>query len=78
MTLGTPVVCADHPALVEVAGPAAIVLPRSVEAWAGALVEVGRRRDELVAAGRVRAAAFTSACAGADLAVAYHRALGSA
>jgi alpha-1,3-rhamnosyl/mannosyltransferase len=78
MTLGTPVVCADHPALVEVAGPAAIVLPRSVEAWAGALVEVARRCDELVAAGRVRAAAFTSACAGADLAVAYRRALGSA
>jgi alpha-1,3-rhamnosyl/mannosyltransferase len=77
MMLGTPVVCADHPALIEVAGSAAIVLPRTVDAWAAALVEVDRRRDELVAAGRRRAASFTSVHAGADLAAAYHRALGS-
>ena len=75
MTLGTPVICADHPALEEMVGSAGLVLPRSIDSWCGALDEVDRRRDELVAAGTARAAHFTSERSGADLAGAYHRAL---
>jgi glycosyltransferase involved in cell wall biosynthesis len=75
MALGTPVVCADHPALAEVVGSAGLVLPRAIDAWSGALDEVGRRRGELVAAGTARAAHFTLERSGADLALAYDRAL---
>jgi alpha-1,3-rhamnosyl/mannosyltransferase len=78
MALGTPVICADHPALVEVVGPAGVVLPRSADAWAHALDDVDRRRAELVAAGAERSARFTSERSGADLAVAYQRALEAA
>ena len=56
MALGTPVVCSDRAALPEVAGDAALVLPLELDAWTGALDEVAARRDELVAAGRARAA----------------------
>ena len=73
MALGTPVVCGDHPALREVAGPAAIVLPDAVDAWSGALEEVDRRRAELVAAGRDRVAHYTLAASGRALLDAYRR-----
>jgi len=75
MALGTPVICADHPALEEVVGDAGLVLPRTVEAWSGALDEVARRRAELVTAGLERAGHFTIAASGAELAAAYRRAL---
>ncbi|HEX4980846.1 MAG TPA: glycosyltransferase family 1 protein [Ilumatobacteraceae bacterium] len=75
MALGTPVVCGDHPALREVAGSAAIVLPDDVDAWSGALEEVERRRAELVAAGRERVSHYTLAISGGALADAYHRTL---
>ncbi|MET0578111.1 MAG: glycosyltransferase, partial [Ilumatobacteraceae bacterium] len=75
MALGTPVVCSDQAALAEVVGDACIVLPRTVDAWAGALDEVARRRPALVTAGRARAADFTIARSGAALAVAYRTAL---
>jgi glycosyltransferase involved in cell wall biosynthesis len=75
MALGTPVVCSDHPALTEVVGPAALVLPLEGDAWAGALDEVDRRRDELRAAGLDRVAGFTVAASGADLRAAYLRAI---
>ena len=75
MALGTPVVCGDHPALREVAGSAAIVLPDDVDAWSGALEEVERRRVELVAAGRERVSHYTLAVSGGALADAYHRTL---
>jgi glycosyltransferase involved in cell wall biosynthesis len=74
MALGTPVICSDRTALPEVAGDAAVVLPPTVDAWAGALATVAARRDELIAAGLRRARAFTVADSGAALAAAYHRA----
>ena len=52
MALGTPVVCSDHPALREVVGDAAIVLPDDVDAWAGALDEVDAAAPSSIAAGR--------------------------
>jgi alpha-1,3-rhamnosyl/mannosyltransferase len=73
MALGTPVVCGDHPALREVAGPAAIVLPYDVDAWSDALDEVGRRRAGLIAAGRERLTTYTLAASGRALVDAYHR-----
>ena len=71
MSLGTPVVCSDRAALPEVAGDAALVRPLTVEAWATALDEVAAHRDELAAAGRRRAAWFTTKGSGARLAEAY-------
>ncbi|MGH9134975.1 MAG: glycosyltransferase family 4 protein [Ilumatobacteraceae bacterium] len=73
MALGTPVICGDHPALREIAGPAALVLADDVDAWAGALADVERRRDELVAAGCERVTRFTLEASGRALADAYHR-----
>ena len=76
MTLGAPVICADTTCMPQIVGDAGIVLPPSLDAWAGALDEVERRRDELVAAGHRRAADFTSAASGKALADVYARALG--
>jgi glycosyltransferase involved in cell wall biosynthesis len=63
MAAGVPVVSSDAPALVEVGGGAAVVVPRDdPAALAGALAEVAAdpaRRERLVAAGRRRAAAFS-------------------
>ncbi|HYN33743.1 MAG TPA: glycosyltransferase family 1 protein [Ilumatobacteraceae bacterium] len=75
MALGTPVICSDQPALVEVVGDAGIVLPRESDAWADALDVLARRGVELSAAGRRRAASFTAERSGAGLAVAYRTAL---
>jgi len=75
MALGTPVIAADQPAVAEVVGNAGIVLPRNSDAWAGALDDVGARRQELVAAGRRRSADFTAERSGAALVSAYRRAL---
>ena len=62
MAVGTPVICSDAPALVEVAGGASLVVPRGDQ---GALAEAIRHlssdlgeRARLAAAGRVRAAAY--------------------
>lgn len=71
MALGTPVVCSDQAALAEVVGDAGVVLPLDVDAWSTALDDVGRRRDELVEAGRRRALDFTAARSGAALADVY-------
>jgi len=71
MAMGTPVVCSDQAALDEVVGDAGLVLPRNADAWATALDEVGRRRVELVAAGRRRALNFTAERSGAALAEVY-------
>jgi glycosyltransferase involved in cell wall biosynthesis len=75
MALDTPVVCGDHPALREVVGSAAIVLPDDVDAWSGALRDVDRTRAELIAAGRERLTHYTLAVSGAALLDAYHRTL---
>jgi len=73
MTVGTPVICSDRAALPEVAGDAALVLPLEPDAWKGALDEVDR--EAMVAAGRARAATFTTAASGAALAQAYRHCL---
>jgi glycosyltransferase involved in cell wall biosynthesis len=59
----------------QIVGDAGLVLPLEAEAWADALEEVDRRRDELVAAGHRRATEFTSAASGRALSHAYERAL---
>ena len=73
MALGTPVICSDRAALPEVAGDAALVRPLELDAWKGALDEVDRQ--SMAAAGRARAAAFSTAASGAALATAYGRCL---
>ena len=71
MALGTPVICADQPALVEVVGDAGLVLARDADAWADALDVVAAQRATMIEAGRERARAFTAARSGAALAAAY-------
>ena len=75
MTLGAPVVCSDATCMPQIVGEAGLVRPLDADAWAGALDEVDRRRDELVAAGHRRAEAFTSRASGAALADVYSQAL---
>jgi glycosyltransferase involved in cell wall biosynthesis len=75
MALGTPVISSDQEALAEVVGNAGLVLPRSADAWAGALDDVAARRSELIAAGHRRAAMYTSLASGAALAGAYRSAI---
>jgi glycosyltransferase involved in cell wall biosynthesis len=60
MTHGVPVVVSDAPALVEVAGGAAVVVPvGDADALAAGVVEARRRRAELGVAGPRRAAQYT-------------------
>lgn len=74
MQLGTPVVCGDHPAMREVVGDAGVVVSeRSGEAWAAGVRAAIASAGTLVAAGHVRAAAFTLERSGATLASAYRR-----
>jgi len=60
MACGTPVViAAGSGGLVEVSGPAAVVVPeRTAPAWRRGVAEARRRRDELAAAGSARAARY--------------------
>lgn len=62
MAAGTPVVASDIPAVREVAGDAAVLVPPGdVDEWAGALeavLEMPSRQAELAVAGRRRAALF--------------------
>jgi glycosyltransferase involved in cell wall biosynthesis len=71
MVLGTPVICSDRAALPEIAGDAALVRPLDLDAWKDALDEIDR--PLLAAAGRARAAVFSTAASGAALADAYRR-----
>ncbi len=71
MGLGTPVLCADAASLPEVAGDAAVVRQPTVEAWADSLDVLRADAETLIAAGRRRAATFTAAASGADLAAVY-------
>ena len=60
MACGTPVVTSRGGATEEVAGGAAVLVdPRDPSAIAEGIAEAARRRDELVSAGRARAASFT-------------------
>ena len=72
MLLGTPVVCADHPAMREVVGDAGVIVSeRSGEAWAAGLSAAIAAADSLAAAGHERAAAFSLERSGEALAAAY-------
>ena len=75
MALGAPVICSDATCIPGIVHNAGLVLPLEVDAWAGALDEVRRRRVELVVAGRQRALAFTTFASGAALAAAYDQAV---
>ncbi len=75
MALGTPVICADQPAMAEVVGDAGLVLQRNADAWADALDRVASGGRDMVAAGRRRAARFTARQSGAGLAAAYRLAV---
>ena len=60
MACGTPVVTSSGTAMEEVAGGAAVLAdPASADALGAAIAEAETRRDELVALGVARAAAFT-------------------
>jgi glycosyltransferase involved in cell wall biosynthesis len=76
MALGTPVICSDQPALVEVTGGAALTLPLASDAWVDALDQVDDRSAEMISAGQARATNYTSAKSGAALRVAYEASLG--
>lgn len=62
MAVGTPVVCSDAPALVEVAGGAAAVVPRgdagALAVAIAKLLDDSAERDRMALAGRSRAAEF--------------------
>jgi glycosyltransferase involved in cell wall biosynthesis len=62
MAVGTPVVCSDAPALVEVAGGAAAVVPRgdagALAAVIAKLLDDSAERDRMADAGQSRATAF--------------------
>ncbi len=75
MSLGTPVICSDQPALAEVVADAGLVRPLEADAWADVLDVVDRDGVAMRAAGRRRAADFTAQRSGAMLAVAYRTAL---
>jgi alpha-1,3-rhamnosyl/mannosyltransferase len=75
MALGTPVVCADSSSLPEVAGDAALLFPpgdqdRLVTTLARVLGDPGLRQD-LIAAGRERAACFSWASTAAATVAVY-------
>ena len=76
MALGTPVVCSTHPALVEVGGDAVIAVdPDDAPGWAAAVDAVGRRRAEMIAAGRERVGRFGLEESGRALLDAYREAV---
>lgn len=75
MALGTPVICSEQPALVEVVGDAGVAVPREVEAWGAALERAISQRSDLAAAGRRRTEQYTSSASGTALAAAYRAAL---
>jgi alpha-1,3-rhamnosyl/mannosyltransferase len=76
MALGCPVVASNATCIPDVLGGAGLSLPLAPDAWADAIDRVQNDRDVLVAAGRARAARFTSAASGQALAVTYDTAMG--
>lgn len=73
MRLGTPVISSDRGSLPEVVADGGLVCPLEHSAWVHALDSVRMRRDELVSAGRERAANFTAALSARDLVEQYDR-----
>lgn len=78
MSMGTPAVVADIPALREVSanGTAARVVPADPAAWANAIGDVLSTPDPWITAGRDRARAYTLAASGRALLSAYRAAVG--
>jgi glycosyltransferase involved in cell wall biosynthesis len=76
MALGAPVIASDVTCIPSVLGGAGLVCPLHPDAWGHALQEAIARRDELVAAGRRRAAEFSMDASGEALARAYELAMG--
>lgn len=77
MAFDTPIVCSDADALVEVVGPAGVVVGSSCGAdWAAAVGEARSRRNELIRLGRERRGRFTIEASGRALASAYRQAAG--
>ncbi len=75
MVLDTPVVCSRAEAVVEVVGPAAVIVDDAgPRAWAAGVSEALDRRAELVGLGRVRRRDFTPEISGAALVAAYRQA----
>jgi glycosyltransferase involved in cell wall biosynthesis len=75
MVLDTPVVCSRAEAVIEVVGPAAVVVDDAgPRAWAAGVLEALDRRAELVGLGRVRRREFTPEISGEALAAAYRQA----
>lgn len=78
MVAGTPVVAGAADAVVEVVGPAGVVVREATgEAWANGVVDALGRRSELIELGGLRRQAFTLERSGTALADAYRRALSS-
>jgi len=73
--LGTPVICSDRGSLPEVGGEAALVTPLDPDAWEAALAVAVARREQIAAAGRVRAESYRSVDSAGDLLACYRRAL---
>ena len=72
MASGVPVVASAHPSLDEACGDAAVRAdPDSAEAFAAAIEEALRRRDELVRLGSAHAARFTARAMGEAILAAY-------
>jgi glycosyltransferase involved in cell wall biosynthesis len=76
MMLDTPIVSSTQPAVREVVGDAAVLVGAGADGatWAAAVGEALERRDELVAAGRIRRSQFTLEASGSALAAAYRQA----
>jgi glycosyltransferase involved in cell wall biosynthesis len=69
-----PVICSDICSLPEIAGDAAILVPpQDIAAWVSALDALERRRDELIARGRMRVQHFTWAKAAAETVALYEK-----
>jgi glycosyltransferase involved in cell wall biosynthesis len=75
MALGCPVIASDSTCIPTIVDKAGLVLPLSIDAWAGALDRVLRTRATMIAAGLRRAEAFTARTSGAALAGVYRAAL---
>jgi len=76
MMFDTPIVSSTQPAVREVVGDAAVLVGAGADGatWAAAVGEALERRDELVAAGRIRRSQFTLEASGSALAAAYRQA----
>ena len=75
MALGCPVIASDSTCIPVVVDSAGLVLPLSIDAWAGGLDRVRQNRATMIAAGLRRAEAFTTKASGAALAGVYRAAL---